>query len=154
MYEEGRAMIRVQGLTKSFEGVRALDGLDLHVPRGAVYGLVGPNGAGKSTLIRHLAGIYRQDKGEVLIDGAPVFDDPSVKARLAYIPDEIFYYPQASIRDTMRLYRAVYPRFSPERFEALGRAFDLDTRRSMRKLSKGSRSRPPSGSALPCSRRS
>ena len=137
MYEEGRAMIKVQGLTKSFEGVRALDRLDLHVPRGAVYGLVGPNGAGKSTLIRHLAGIYRQDKGEVLIDGAPVFDDPGVKARLAYIPDEIFYYPQASIRDTMRLYRAVYPRFSPERFEALGKAFDLDTKRSMRKLSKG-----------------
>ena len=103
MYEEGRAMIRVQGLTKSFEGVRALDGLDLHVPRGAVYGLVGPNGAGKSTLIRHLAGIYRHDAGEVLIDGAPVFDDPGVKARLAYIPDEIFSYPQASIRDTMRL---------------------------------------------------
>ena len=137
MYEEGRAMIKVQGLKKSFEGVRALDGLDLHVPRGAVYGLVGPNGAGKSTLIRHLAGIYRQDAGEVLIDGAPVFDDPEVKARLAYIPDEIFYYPQASIRDTMRLYGAVYPRFSAERFEALGKAFDLDTRRGMRKLSKG-----------------
>ena len=62
-------MVQVRGLVKTFDGLRALDGLDLTVPRGAVYGLVGPNGAGKSTLIRHLTGIYRQDAGEVLVDG-------------------------------------------------------------------------------------
>ena len=50
-------MIQVNKLIKSFDGFRALDGLNIHVPKGAVYGLVGPNGAGKSTVIRHLAGI-------------------------------------------------------------------------------------------------
>ena len=60
-------MIEVKKLVKSFDGFRALDALDINVPRGAVYGLVGPNGAGKSTAIRHLAGIYRQDSGEVLM---------------------------------------------------------------------------------------
>lgn len=55
-------MIEVRGLKKTFDGFAALDGADLSVPRGAVYGLVGPNGAGKTTLLRHLTGVYRQDE--------------------------------------------------------------------------------------------
>ena len=130
-------MIQVNKLIKSFEGFRALDGLDIHVPRGAVYGLVGPNGAGKSTVIRHLAGIYRQDSGQVRIDGQPVYENPEIKGRIAYIPDDIFYYTQATINDMMKFYRSVYPRFSPERFETLSALFNLDRKQPMRKLSKG-----------------
>ena len=130
-------MIEVRDAVKSFDGFRALDGLSISAPRGAVYGLVGPNGAGKSTIIRHLAGIYRQDAGEVLIDGQPVFENPSVKERVAYIPDDIFYYTQATIRDMMHFTRDLYPRFDTACFEKLGEAFALDLRRPMRKLSKG-----------------
>ena len=130
-------MIQVNKLIKTFDGFRALDGLDIHVPRGAVYGLVGPNGAGKSTVIRHLAGIYRQDSGRVLIDGQPVYENPEIKGRIAYIPDDIFYYTQATINDMMKFYRSVYPRFSPERFETLSELFNLDRKQPMRKLSKG-----------------
>ena len=130
-------MIEVRGLCKSFEGFQALDNLDLHVPKGAVYGLVGPNGAGKSTLIRHLAGIYRQDEGDIRMDGEPVFENPAVKSRIAYIPDDIFYYTQATILDMMKFYRDLYPNFSTERFETLGAAFALEPQKLMRKLSKG-----------------
>ena len=130
-------MIQVNKLIKSFDGFRALDGLNIHVPKGAVYGLVGPNGAGKSTVIRHLAGIYRQDSGQVLIDGQPVYENPEIKGRIAYIPDDIFFYTQATINDMMKFYRSVYPRFSPERFEKLAELFDLDRKQPMRKLSKG-----------------
>ena len=130
-------MIEVKNVTKSFDGFRALDGLNITVPRGAVYGLVGPNGAGKSTVIRHLAGIYRQDAGEVLVDGAPVFDNPAVKSRIAYIPDDIFYYTQATIRDMMRFTRDLYPGFDTDCFEKLGEAFPLNPKRLVRKLSKG-----------------
>ena len=130
-------MIQVKKLVKTFEGFRALDGLDINVPEGAVYGLVGPNGAGKSTLIRHLAGIYRQDSGQVLIDGQPVYENPEIKGRIAYIPDDIFFYTQATINDMMKFYRSVYPRFSPERFEKLEELFNLDRKQPMRKLSKG-----------------
>lgn len=105
-------MIEVRSLRKSFDGFTALDGLDISVPDGAVYGLVGPNGAGKSTLIRHMAGILRQDEGEVLYDGEAVFENPAVKAQIAYIPDEVFYYPGASVKDMMLLYRRMYPSFS------------------------------------------
>ncbi|MDO4982659.1 MAG: ABC transporter ATP-binding protein [Eubacteriales bacterium] len=129
--------IQVRELVKSFDGFRALDGLNINVPNGAVYGLVGPNGAGKSTVIRHLAGIYRQDSGEVLIDGEPVYENTAVKSRIAYIPDEIFYFSQASLNDMMKFYSSVYPTFSPERFEKLSEAFELDRKRHIRKFSKG-----------------
>jgi len=130
-------MIQVKELVKTFDGFRALDGLNISVPKGAVYGLVGPNGAGKSTVIRHLAGIYRQDSGEVLIDGQEVYENPQIKGRVAYIPDDIFYYTQASINDMMKFYRSIYPNFSVERFEKLGEIFELDRKQLMRRLSKG-----------------
>ena len=144
-------MIQVRELKKSFDGFEALRGLTLTVPRGAVYGLVGPNGAGKSTLIRHLAGIYRQDGGEVLIGGEPVFENPAVKARIAYIPDEIFYYGAATIRDMTGFYRSMIPAFSDERFEKLAEAFpELRPEQTMRRLSKGMQKQAAFWIALSC----
>ena len=89
-------MIEVKNVVKSFDGFRALDGLTMTVPHGAVYGLVGPNGAGKSTIIRHLAGIYRQDSGDVLVDGQPVYENTAVKRRMAVIGDDWYYFPRAA----------------------------------------------------------
>ena len=143
-------MIEVRELRKSFDGFEALRGLNIHVPKGAVYGLVGPNGAGKSTLIRHLTGIYRGDSGEVLIGGQPVFENPAVKEKLAYIPDDIFYLGAATVRDMKNLYRAMIPTFSDERFEKLREAFPLDEKRAMRRLSKGMQKQAAFWIALSC----
>lgn len=130
-------MIEVRNVIKEFDGFRALDNLSMTVPTGSVYGLVGPNGAGKSTIIRHLTGIYRQDSGEITVDGEPVFENPAVKSRIAYIPDDIFYYSNASIREMMDFYRSIYPHFDEQRFKKLGEVFELDPKRQMRRLSKG-----------------
>lgn len=130
-------MIEVKNVVKEFDGFRALDGMTMTVPKGSVYGLVGPNGAGKSTIIRHLTGIYRQDSGEILVEGVPVFETPEVKSRIAYIPDDIFYFSNASIREMADFYRSVYPHFDEERFKKLGDVFKLDQKRQMRRLSKG-----------------
>mgnify|MGYP001633141620 CR=1 FL=1 len=130
-------MIEIKNVVTEFDGFRALDDLSMTGPSGSVYGLVGPNGAGKSTIIRHLTGIYRQDSGEVLVDGQPVFENPSVKNRIAYIPDDIFFFSNASIGEMARFYRSIYPQFDAERFKKLGDVFGLDTKRQMRKLSKG-----------------
>ena len=130
-------MIEAINLIKTFDETCALDGLTLTVPESAVYGLIGPNGAGKSTLIRHLTGIYRQDAGELRINGEPVYENPAVKAKIASIPDEIPYWSQATIEDMMRFYASVYPQFDRQYYEQLGRVFDLDEKRMMRKLSKG-----------------
>ncbi|MBO7389768.1 MAG: ABC transporter ATP-binding protein [Oscillospiraceae bacterium] len=130
-------MIEVKGLVKTFGEFRALDGLDIKVPSGAVYGLVGPNGAGKSTVIRHITGILKQDSGEVKVDGEDVYENTAVKAKIAYIPDDIFYYTQASVNDMMKFYRDMYPKFDMERFESLGKVFGIKTSSPIRKLSRG-----------------
>ena len=143
-------MIEVRELRKSFDGFEALRGLNIHVPKGAVYGLVGPNGAGKSTVIRHLAGICRQDGGEALIGGQPVYENPAVKEKIAYISDDIFYFGAASIRDMKNLYRAMIPTFSDARFEKLREAFPLDEKRAMRRLSKGMQKQAAFWIALSC----
>ena len=130
-------MIEIRELVKTFDGFAALDGADLSVPRGAVYGLVGPNGAGKTTLLRHLTGVYHQDSGSVTFDGQPVWENADVKARIASIPDDWFYFMQAGLRDMMRFYRGLYPKFDQERFEKLREVFALDEKRPLRRMSKG-----------------
>lgn len=130
-------MIEVKELVKTFGDFRALDGLDINVPSGAVYGLVGPNGAGKSTVIRHITGILKQDSGEVKVDGEDVYENTEVKAKIAYIPDDVFYYTQASVNDMMKFYRDMYPKFDMERFSSLGKVFGIKTSSPVRKLSRG-----------------
>ncbi len=131
-------MIEVNGLKKSFDGFLALSGVDMHVKKGAIYGLVGPNGAGKSTLIRHLTGIYRPDEGEVLVCGRPVFENRQIKAQMAYIPDDLFYFMQADTMEMKRFYEGVYPEFDAKLFYRLQEFFPgIDVKRNIRRLSKG-----------------
>ena len=130
-------MLEAKNVVKTFDGFRALDGLTMTVPKGAVYGLVGPNGAGKSTIIRHLAGIYRQDSGEVLLDGQPVYESPAVKQRMTVIGDDWYYFPQANIREMARFFAGMYPAFSWERYEKLKQVFPLDEKMMLRRMSKG-----------------
>ena len=130
-------MIEVKNLVKTFDGFRALDGASITVPDGGVYGLVGPNGAGKSTLIRLLTGIYRPDSGEVLVDGAPVYENPEKKALIAAIPDDWYYFPSATVEDMMRFYRGFYPKFDKSRYEAFKDVFAISEKAQIRRLSKG-----------------
>ena len=130
-------MIEVKNVVKTFDGFRALDDLTMTVPHGAVYGLVGPNGAGKSTIIRHLAGIYRQDSGDVLVDGQPVYENTAVKSRMAVIGDDWYYFPQSGIREMAKFLAGIYPDFSWERYHKLKEVFPLDEKLMLRRMSKG-----------------
>ena len=130
-------MIEIRNLTKHFGDFCALDQLELHVPKGAVYGLVGPNGAGKSTLIRHLTGVYRPDSGKVCIDGQSVYENKDIKNRMAYIPDDVFYFHTSNLNDMMKFYRGLYPKFDLEMYDKLCAVFSLDPKKSLRSFSKG-----------------
>ena len=143
-------MIEVRDAVKKFDGFAALDGANLLVPQGSVYGLVGPNGAGKSTLIRHLTGIYRQDGGTVRVDGEPVWENAPLKARIAAIPDDWYYFMQSTVRDMMRFYKGFYPSFSTERYEKLKEVFNIDEKRAIRRLSKGMQKQVAFWLALSC----
>ena len=130
-------MLDLQNVTKTFGNVKALDDLTMTVPRGAVYGLVGPNGAGKSTAIRCLLGVYRPDCGTVTLDGAPVYENPVAKARIGSIPDDIFYFPSATMEDMRKFYQGIYPKFDQALYYKLFEAFDLPKKAPLRRFSKG-----------------
>ena len=131
-------MIQVNDVSKSFNGVPALSHLQMHVPKGSIYGLVGPNGAGKSTIIRHLVGTYRQDAGQILINGEPVWENTAIKAQIAFIPDDIFYFAQANTLDMMKYYSGLYPTFDEHFFYQICKCFPmLNLKRPIRSLSKG-----------------
>ncbi|MCI8785953.1 MAG: ABC transporter ATP-binding protein [Eubacterium sp.] len=131
-------MVEVKNLVKEFDGFRALDGANMFVKKGAIYGLVGPNGAGKSTLLRHLTGIYRQNEGTVTIDGEPIYENPGIKAKFAFIPDDIFYFMQADTMEMKRFYQGMYPKFDEQMFERLKEYFPtIDPKKNIRSLSKG-----------------
>ena len=130
-------MIEIQNLSKGYEGTQALDGLSLHVPRGAVYGLVGPNGAGKSTLLRCLSGVSRPDSGLILVDGQPIYENPDLKARIAYIPDDLYYFTSSSLLDMKKFYQGFFPTFDENLFQKLADIFPIDPKKSIRHLSKG-----------------
>ena len=130
-------MIEVNNLVKTFDGFRALDGVTLKVENGSVYGLMGPNGAGKSTLIRHLLGVYRQDEGEVKYDGEKVWENVGVKSRIASIPDDWFYFGQATVKDMCDIYKGMYKTFSVEKFKSLKDAFGIEENKTIKYLSKG-----------------
>ena len=131
-------MIQVHELRKQFDHFKALDGVNMHVGRGEIYGLVGPNGAGKSTLLRHLTGVYRPDGGEVLIDGENVYENKKIKEKIAYIPDELFYFMQADTMEMKQFYEGIYPEFDSKLFYRMQEFFPtIDVKRNIRRLSKG-----------------
>ncbi|UMZ72487.1 ABC transporter ATP-binding protein [Natranaerofaba carboxydovora] len=130
-------MIEVTNLTKNFGDFNALDNLSITVKKSSVYGLLGPNGSGKTTLIKHLVGVYRQDKGEVKIAGEPVFENPKIKSSLIYIPDDLYFFSQYSIKEAAYYYKSIYPCWNENRFQRLRDYFPIDIKKRITKLSKG-----------------
>ena len=130
-------MLEIKNVTKKFGDFTALENLSMTIPKGAVYGLVGPNGAGKSTIIRHITGVYRPDAGEITLEGQPVYENPDVKVRIGYIPDEIFYFPSATLEEMHKFYKGIYPDFDEDLYLRLFEVFKLPRKGQLRRFSKG-----------------
>lgn len=130
-------MLEMKEVYKTFGVHKALDGLTLKVPRGAVYGLVGPNGAGKTTAIRHLTGVYRADSGTVTLEGQPIDENLLAKEKICCVADEPFYFPGASLLDMKSYYSGIYPHFDEKRFGELQDVFGLPRKSPIRRFSKG-----------------
>ncbi|TYR80691.1 ABC transporter ATP-binding protein [Priestia megaterium] len=132
-------MIEITGLCKEFEGedMEALKQVTLHVKKGSIYGLLGSNGAGKTTLLKTIAGIYKQDQGQVLIDEQPVFENTELKKRIIFLPDALYFFPQSTIKQLANFYRSVYPTWDEERFQKLHEAFPIELHKKVHRMSKG-----------------
>ena len=130
-------MINVDKVTKKFGDFTALDEMTLRVKSGSAYGLLGSNGAGKSTLLRILAGIYKQDKGSVTIDGNTIYDNVEVKQKVFYVSDDVEQFANMTPEDMRKMYEIFYPTFSNEKFSRLMKAIDLPQNKRMSTFSKG-----------------
>ncbi|AWI04238.1 ABC transporter ATP-binding protein [Clostridium drakei] len=130
-------MIQGKGVSKSFEALEALKNVNINVNKGSIYGLVGSNGAGKTTLLKTLVGIYKQDSGEVLIDGESVFENVDIKSRVIFIPDMLYFFSQYSVKDMAKFYKRIYETWDEERYLKLKDAFNIDENKKVNNLSKG-----------------
>jgi len=130
-------MVQIKNLTKHFDTHTALQGLNLNIKKGSIYGLVGINGSGKTTAIKHLAGIYRQDAGTVTIDGQPVYDNALLKAKVGFIPDELFFFAGYNLSMTRRFYKNMYKTWDDAHYTNLITQLQLDEKRRLNRFSKG-----------------
>jgi ABC-2 type transport system ATP-binding protein len=130
-------MITTQNLTKEFGGYKAVNDISCSIPDGCIYGMVGSNGAGKSTFLRLITGVYKPDNGTINIDNAPVWDNPDVKKRISFVPDDLFFLQGSNINSMANFYKNIYPNFDMERCKYLTDAFTLNPKMSINNFSKG-----------------
>lgn len=130
-------MINTSHITKTFEDYDALHDVSCTIPKGCIYGMVGSNGAGKSTFLRLITGIYKPNQGTITIDDQPVYENPAIKEKIAFVPDELYFLPGANMLRMAKLYQSIYTNFSMERFHFLTEAFRLDPKKNIHTFSKG-----------------
>ncbi len=130
-------MIEITNLSKNFEDKDALKDISFRIHDETVLGMVGSNGAGKSTILRLLAGIYKEDEGNILYDGVEVYDNPEVKKDIVYVGDELYFLTGSNIKRMAELYASVYKNFDYDKLNKLLEIFKLDPYKNISEFSKG-----------------
>jgi ABC-2 type transport system ATP-binding protein len=133
--------IETHSLHKHYGDIHAVDGLDMHVPSGAVYGFLGRNGAGKTTTIRLLAGLAHASGGEMRVLGLdPRTDSPAILERTGLVVDKMLL-PSMTGNDLVRFNRGFFPRWSDALAAKYAEVLELDMKRKFKKLSTGNRTK-------------
>lgn len=130
-------MVEIKNVTKKFGAFTAIEGLSFSVGDSSVYGLVGYNGAGKTTLLKSAIGVYKPDGGEITAFGENTYDNPKIKQRMFYVPDELYFLPRATMEKMAAFYRRFYPSFDMKVFQNMADAFGLDATKRLAGFSKG-----------------
>lgn len=130
-------MIEIKSVSKIFGDTRALDKISFNIDNGSVFGLVGSNGAGKSTLLRILAGVFKVDGGEALINGENPFENKLIKQQTAFVSDFPFFESGASLKSEAVFYKKLYPTWDDARYETLKNMFPINENQKISTMSKG-----------------
>ncbi len=130
-------MIQIRNLNKRFDGIDAVKNIDLTIDRGSIYGLLGSNGAGKTTLLKMIGGIYKQDRGELLVNGETIFENIELKSKTITLTDSLYFFPQTSVRQMANFYQSVYPHWNENRFQELAKVFPIQVNKKIHRMSKG-----------------
>jgi ABC-2 type transport system ATP-binding protein len=134
---EAAEVINVTEISKAFDTENVLSNVSFSVKKGSIYGLLGSNGAGKTTLLKIIAGIYKQDAGEILIENDEVFENNEIKQKIIFLTDTVYFFPQYTIKQMASYYESLYSTWNSERFNKLEKLFGLDINKKVQKLSKG-----------------
>lgn len=132
-------MIQIEHISKAFQDVQAVQDVTVTIEVGGIFGLLGTNGAGKSTLLRLVAGILRPDSGHLTLDQAPVFENIRAKAKISYISDYQYFFPNSTPAQLEDYYAHIYSGFDRQEFHNLLDLFHLDPKRKVHTFSKGMR---------------
>lgn len=130
-------MIKLTNVSKRFDKEKVLDNVSFEVNKGSIYGLLGSNGAGKTTLLKMIAGILKQNHGEITINTHPIYENPALKQTVMFIPDLPFTFPQYTVKQMAEFYANVYDTWDQERFHKLHNLLGLDVNRKVARFSKG-----------------
>lgn len=130
-------MIKIEHVSKSFDGKKVLDDVSIEVKAGTIYGLIGENGVGKSTLIQCLTGIYQQDEGVIEIDGQTIYENNDIKSVIGYVADRNQFFSGYRVEQMVEFFKETYPSFSKERFKTYNETFKLGMKQKVKNLSKG-----------------
>ncbi len=130
-------MIQLNHVSKSFGTKNVLDNVDWQVPQGSIFGLVGPNGAGKSTLLRLISGVLLPDHGEILVAGQSIFNNPQVKKKVLFVPEDPYFLPQSTLKEMKRFYEIFYPSFKESMYRKLLNNFPINENEKIGNFSKG-----------------
>lgn len=130
-------MIELTHVNKHFDDIVAVNDVSVKIKEGCVFGLIGTNGAGKSTIMRMITGVLKPDGGEILIDGKEVYDSVESKKLFFFIPDEPYFFSNATLQDMEHYYSSIYENFNKEKFYQYLEHFELDKKRKINTFSKG-----------------
>ncbi|RBW68276.1 ABC transporter ATP-binding protein [Bacillus taeanensis] len=130
-------MINITEISKAFDRENVLSNVSFSIHKGSIYGLLGSNGAGKTTLLKIIAGIYKQDAGEIRIENDEVFENNLIKQKIIFLTDTVYFFPQYTIKQMAMYYQSLYPTWNSERFKKLEQLFGIDVHKKIQKLSKG-----------------
>ena len=130
-------MIKIKNLNKSYGTNKVLENLNCTIKTGSIYGLIGANGAGKSTLLRIIMGIFKKDSGSIEIDGKELTDNETIKQKLVYVPDDLFFFKNYTIKDMAIFYSKLYPNFDMDFAMKFADKLKLNTNQKIQTFSKG-----------------
>ncbi|MCI8843026.1 MAG: ABC transporter ATP-binding protein [Oscillospiraceae bacterium] len=130
-------LIVCRGLSKRYGGVRALDQVELTVGEGKIVGLLGPNGSGKTTLIKLLCGLLQPSEGALQIAG--MSPGPATKARVSYLPDQMYFPDWMKVKDLLELFADFYADFSRERAGQMLDSLGIQESQRVKTMSKGTK---------------
>lgn len=134
-------MVEIKNISKSFNGYTAVDNVSIDIKKGTINGIIGENGAGKTTIIQCLTGIYKPEKGSILVDGEEVYENPKIKAKIGYVADSNTFFNEYKVLDMIKFFKGIYTTFSYEKFEELNKSFKINISQKIGRLSKGQKMR-------------